>query len=155
MAIALGMVGGFYLYEPFMVQLKAPIDALNAGASREAVINFAGVDSSFNIMVQVSLVLGLILSSPMWFYQLWAFASPALRRHERRYAVGFLAAAIPLFLAGVTVAVLALPAAVFALTAFTPEDSSNIIAANGYITFVLQLVLTLASPSCYRCSWCC
>ncbi|MCM3689364.1 twin-arginine translocase subunit TatC [Kocuria rosea] len=141
-AAALGTVAGFVLYEPFMTALKAPVDRLNDQSGREAVINFSGVGSSFNIMVEVSVVLGLILASPVWLYQAWAFIMPALHRSERRYATGFLAAAIPLFLAGVAVAVVALPAAVFALTAFTPEGSSNIITANEYIRFVLQLVLT-------------
>jgi sec-independent protein translocase protein TatC len=141
-ATVVGTIAGFFLYEPFMTALKAPVDRLNEQSGREAVINFSGVGSSFNIMVEVSVVLGLILASPVWLYQLWAFVTPALHRTERRYALGFLTAAIPLFLSGVAVAVLALPAAVFALTAFTPEGSSNIITANEYIRFVLQLVLT-------------
>ena len=141
-AVVAGTAIAFFIYEPFMGKLKAPVDELNQESGREAVINFSGIASSFNIMLEVSIALGLILSSPVWLYQLWAFITPALHRRERRYAFGFIAAAVPLFLAGVGVAVLALPAAVYGLTIFTPEGSSNIITASDYIRFVLQLVLT-------------
>lgn len=142
LATALGTVAGFFIYEPFIGMLKSPVDRLNEESGRAALINFSGIASSFNTMVEVSIALGLILASPVWLYQLWAFVTPALHRHERRYAFGFIATAVPLFLAGVGVAILALPAAVYGLTAFTPEGSSNIITASDYIRFVLQLVLT-------------
>lgn len=141
-ATTVGTVVGFFIYEPFIAELKAPVDQLNQESGREAIINFSGIASSFNVMVEVSIALGLILSSPVWLYQLWAFITPALHRRERRYAFGFIATAVPLFLAGVGVAILALPAAIYGLTAFTPEGSSNIITASDYIRFVLQLVLT-------------
>lgn len=141
-AITIGTIVGFFIYEPFIAELKAPVDQLNQESGREAIINFSGIASSFNVMVEVSIALGLILSSPVWLYQLWAFITPALHQRERRYAVGFIATAVPLFLAGIGVAILALPAAIYGLTAFTPEGSSNIITASDYIRFVLQLVLT-------------
>ncbi|WP_298592079.1 twin-arginine translocase subunit TatC [uncultured Kocuria sp.] len=141
-ATAVGTILGFFIYEPFITQLKAPVDRLNLESGREAIINFSGVASSFNVMVEVSIALGLIVSSPVWLYQLWAFVTPALHRRERRYAIGFIVTAVPLFLAGIGVAILALPAAIYGLTAFTPEGSSNIITASDYIRFVLQLVLT-------------
>ncbi|MFW6188104.1 MAG: twin-arginine translocase subunit TatC, partial [Actinomycetota bacterium] len=141
-ATVLGMVAGLFLYEPFMRFIQRPIEALNEQTGREAVINFSGVGSSFNNMVEVSLVLGLVLASPVWLYQLWAFVTPALHRRERRYAIGFLSAAIPLFLGGCAVAVLTLPTAVYALTSFTPFGFTNFVQANEYIRFFLQLILT-------------
>ncbi|MFE7630491.1 twin-arginine translocase subunit TatC [Kocuria sp. NPDC057446] len=142
LATVVGMVGGFFLYIPFMAYITEPLQRLAAAEGSEASINYSAVGSSFNIMVEVSLVLGLVLASPVWLYQLWAFVTPALHRTERRYAVGFLAAAVPLFLGGIAVAVLTLPTAVYALTAFTPAGGTNFISADVYLRFFLQLILT-------------
>ncbi|MEX5303187.1 twin-arginine translocase subunit TatC [Kocuria sabuli] len=141
-ATVLGMVAGFFLYEPFMAYITEPLQRLAEAEGSEASINYSAVGSSFNIMVEVSLVLGLVLASPVWLYQLWAFVTPALHRTERRYAVGFLAAAVPLFVGGTAVAVLTLPTAVYALTAFTPVGGTNFISADVYLRFFLQLILT-------------
>lgn len=140
-AAVLGAVLGFVVYEPFMNYITEPLQRL-AESGRTATINYSSVGGSFNIMVEVALVLGVIFASPVWLYQLWAFITPALHRHERRYALGFLAAAIPLFIGGCVLAITALPAAVYALTAFTPEGGANFVEANQYLRFFLQLILT-------------
>ncbi|MBD2761515.1 MULTISPECIES: twin-arginine translocase subunit TatC [unclassified Candidatus Sulfotelmatobacter] len=140
-AAVIGAVAGFMVYNPFMQYITEPLQRL-ADSGRTATINYSSVGGSFNIMVEVALVLGVIFASPVWLYQLWAFITPALHKHERRYAMGFLATAIPLFIGGCALAVTALPAAVYALTAFTPEGGANFVEANQYLRFFLQLILT-------------
>lgn len=140
-AAVIGAVAGFMVYNPFMQYITEPLQRL-ADSGRTATINYSSVGGSFNIMVEVALVLGVIFASPVWLYQLWAFITPALHKHERRYAMGFLAAAIPLFIGGCALAITALPAAVYALTAFTPEGGANFVEANQYLRFFLQLILT-------------
>ena len=44
---------------------------------------------------------GVIVSSPVWLYRVWAFAAPGLHAREKRWSYTFLGAAIPLFLTGV------------------------------------------------------
>jgi sec-independent protein translocase protein TatC len=92
-------------------------------------------------MIQVSVFLGLIIASPVWLYQLWAFIVPGLHKKERRLALSFVAAAVPLFVGGVTLAWLVLPNAVRVLTDFTPSGGSNFISAQVYLSFVLRLLL--------------
>ena len=43
-----------------------------------------------------SSVIGLVISSPVWIYQLWAFITPGLTSKERRYTLGYMAAAVRL-----------------------------------------------------------
>nr|WP_231700671.1 MULTISPECIES: twin-arginine translocase subunit TatC [unclassified Arthrobacter] len=140
-AVVLGTVGGFFLYLPVFEALTKPlIDAGNSDG-RFTTINFEGVATPFDQMIQVSVFVGLLVSSPVWLYQAWAFITPGLKRKERRAALGFLAAAVPLFLAGVYLAWLILPNAVRVLTEFTPEGGSNVITASVYLAFVLRLLL--------------
>src|SRR3954451_14433384 len=100
-----------------------------------------GVSSPFALQVKVACIVGVILACPVWFYQLWRFVTPGLRRNERRYAVGFVAAATPLFLLGMAFAYYVLPKGVAVLAGFTPEGTTNIIKLDQYITFVIQISL--------------
>src|SRR5476649_1698096 len=53
---------------------------------------------------KVALIAGIVIASPVWLYQLRAFVTPALQREERRYSLVFVGSAVPLFLAGTTLA---------------------------------------------------
>ncbi|WP_448060736.1 twin-arginine translocase subunit TatC [Cellulomonas hominis] len=139
--LTLGAVGGWFLYTPVFEMLQQPL--LDAAADRggNVSVNFAGLASAFDMQIKVSLFLGVLVSSPWWLYQLWAFITPGLTRRERGYAVGFLGAAVPLFLAGAAMAFWTMPTAVRVLTDFTPDGASNFIDAQTYLSFVMRFVL--------------
>ena len=48
----------------------------------------------------IAIYVGLIISSPVWLYQIFAFLVPGLTGKEKRYVFGFFFTAVPLFLAG-------------------------------------------------------
>lgn len=139
--VVLGTVAGFILYQPMLGALIKPITDLNEKEGRLASLNFDGVASSFDLMVQISVFMGLILASPVWLYQLWAFIVPGLHKKEKRMALSFVAAAVPLFVGGVVLAWMVLPNAVRVLTDFTPTGASNFITAQVYLSFVTRLML--------------
>ncbi|MFP5335489.1 MAG: twin-arginine translocase subunit TatC [Actinomycetes bacterium] len=141
LAILAGSLVGWFLYDPLVSELTEPIQRIAAQEGRVAQINFAQVASSFDLKVKMSIWLGIIASSPVWIYQLWAFITPGLTRKERRTALAFVAAAVPLFLAGIWLAWQFIPNAVRFLTGFTPEGGSNIIDAQYYLGFVMRLLL--------------
>jgi sec-independent protein translocase protein TatC len=58
-------------------------------------------DEAFMIYLKVSLILGVIISSPWIFYQLWLFIGAGLYAHERKYVYTYLPLSIGLFLGGV------------------------------------------------------
>jgi sec-independent protein translocase protein TatC len=68
---------------------------------------------------------------------------PGLTPKEKRYTLGYMAAAVPLFLAGVWVGWIVTPQVVRALTQFTPSGFSNLIDGREYIDFVTHMVLFL------------
>ncbi len=140
-AVIAATIGGFFLYDPVLRALGAPIIAINKQEGRTASLNFDTAASPFDLLIQVSIFLGVVMSSPVWLYQLWAFITPGLKAKERRTALAFIAVAVPLFLAGIWLAWLILPNAVRVLTDFTPEDFSNLISVSVYFTFVLRLML--------------
>ena len=141
LAILAGAIAGWLLYDPVVSELTEPIKKVAAREGRTAELNFPQVVSSFDLKVKMSIWLGILTSSPVWTYQLWAFITPGLTRKERGYAVGFVSTAVPLFLAGIWLAWQFIPNAVRFLTSFTPEGGSNIIVAQDYLGFVMRLLL--------------
>lgn len=145
LAVVLGAVVGWFVYDPVFAAIIRPLREIAADPERVVQVNFGSIATSFDLKIKISIWLGVIISSPVWIFQVWAFITPGLTRRERWYAVGFMVAAVPLFLAGVGVAWLVLPNAVVFLTGFVPEGSdglaSNIIEASDYIAFVTRVLL--------------
>jgi sec-independent protein translocase protein TatC len=139
-AIAVAAIIGWFLYDPLLSVLQEPLQRASA-RGHLAKLNFAQIGAAFNLKIRISVYLGAVLSCPIWLYQIWAFIVPGLTRREKRYAMGFLGASIPLFLAGLGLAWFVLPNAVRFLTDFTPKDSVNYITADEYLTFVTKIMI--------------
>lgn len=139
--LAVGAVAGWFLYQPLFERLQRPLTAIDGDDGRQVVLNFAGVATSLDMQIKVALFASVILSSPWWIYQLWAFITPGLTTKERRYTLGFMGASVPLFLAGAAIAWWLLPRAVAVLTGFTPQGAANIMDAQTYLGFVMRMVL--------------
>lgn len=142
LGVLAGAVGGWLLYDPVFEALARPMNEVAAQADREVAVNFAGVASAFDLKVRISIFIGMIVSSPVWIYQIWAFITPGLTTKERRYALGFTFSAVPLFLAGAALAYYALQNFVKFLIDFTPADGANFISAELYLDFVMRVILT-------------
>lgn len=138
--LLLGAVVGFIVYQPFFSALIDPVHRLSDDG-RIVTVAFSAVGQPFDIMLQVALFVGIVISSPIWLYQLWAFVVPGLKKREKRYALGFIAAAVPLFVLGVALGWLVLPEAVQFFVGLSPEGTANVISADVYIPFVLRLFL--------------
>jgi sec-independent protein translocase protein TatC len=139
--LVIGTAVGWFLFEPVFKILQAPLLEVTRARGIEAIVNFGTVVSAFDLRVQVSIFLGVIITSPFWLYNLWAFVSPGLKTRERRFTLGFLFSSVPLFLSGAYIAWSSLPSFVIVLIGFTPEGSSNVINASDYILFAIRIVL--------------
>lgn len=140
--IVVGAVAGFFLYDWIFGLLAEPVHVYAPDSdARVTQIAFNAVGQPLDLLIRISLFVGLILSSPLWLYQLWAFIMPGLKKREKRYAVAFIAASVPLFIAGILLAYWVLPRAIEFFFGLNPEGTANIIAPDIYFTFVLHLFL--------------
>jgi sec-independent protein translocase protein TatC len=141
-AIVAGGVVGWLVYDRLLLALSEPLRALSHRRGGGLVeLNFAGVTTAFSLKLKVSLFVGVILASPVWLYEVWAFIVPGLTRREKRTAMAFVAAAVPLFVGGCYLATWALPKAVEVLLGFTPTGAANLQNASDYLDFVTRFIL--------------
>ena len=142
-SILLAAVGGWFLADIVWAQLSNPVLEIAQERNRNAEINYTSVTEAFDTKIAIALVLGIVMSAPIWLYQVWAFFVPALLRQEKRYALGFLTASIPLFFSGVAMGWWIMPNVVTLLTSFAPEDSATLLTAKVYLDFSLKFVLAI------------
>lgn len=149
LVVILGMIGAAFFYDPLMRAVMWP---LNVAQESLAVTNpdlkisitLNDVIVPFLLWLKVAAVAGLILTCPFWLYQAWAYIAPALLAKEKKYAMLFLGAAIPLFLFGVAVAYFVLPQGIIVMLQFTPTDTvdvQNLLGLDNFLTLLLQMML--------------
>jgi sec-independent protein translocase protein TatC len=143
LGIFVGGVGGWFTADFILDALRQPIFALAEAQGRVATLNYDGVTSAFDLKLQIALTVGLVVSSPVWLYQIWAFFVPAMTRREIKYVLAFFLTAIPLFFAGCYAGWVVFPRIVQLMTSFAPADDASILTAKTYFDFVLKLVIVV------------
>lgn len=143
-ALAIGVVIGFFIVIKLELirVLQEPIAPFMGG--HKLVYTHPG--DTFSITLSTSLIVGVIVASPVLIYQLWAFLSPALYRHEKKVVIPVIIGAVALFVAGVALAYFfVLPLTLRFLMNFQVESLEPMITASGYFGFVTTLALTFGA----------
>jgi sec-independent protein translocase protein TatC len=145
-AIILGMIACGFIYPWLFDLLTKPYYAgiTNLKASRPEAITALvsnGLSSPFTVALKICMVAGMVLTSPIWLYQLWAFIVPGLLSKEKKWSLIFIGLAAPLFAAGVLVAYVVLPKAIAVLLNFTQSGVTNLQDINLYLSFLLRLMV--------------
>ncbi|MEU1472728.1 twin-arginine translocase subunit TatC [Streptomyces sp. NPDC005761] len=100
-----------------------------------------GLVAPFSIALKVSLMAGVVFSTPVWLYQLWAFLAPGLHRNEKKYALSFVGAGVPLFCVGAALAYILMPQTAAVLLDFTPDNTTNLLPVDDYLDIVTRMVI--------------
>lgn len=142
-ALVIAMVVAYFLTDPFMALITQPVHDLAAkrGETAKIEVMYTTVTGAFDLKLRMSFAIALLLSAPVWLWQLWAFIMPGLTRKEIRYTVGFVCAAIPLFFAGVVTGMVVMPNIVRLMAEFLPDGTAALYDAKYYYDFVLKLLL--------------
>ena len=144
--VAAGIAAIFYetLYRVMMLPYLQAIEMLkqsHPGIETTTVIS--GVTEPLMLAIKVCAVAGLVLASPIWVYQIWAFIVPALLAKEKKWALAFLGAAVPLFLLGVAVGYYIMPQGIAVMLAFTPDSVPvlNLLDVGPFLELMLRLMV--------------
>jgi len=149
LAVTLGAIVGWYLYRYIWPFLERPFCRLGLHDSlqphnKSCALYVTGLFDALFLHLKIAIASGVIISSPVWLYQLWAFIAPGLHSRERRWAWFFGATAVPLFAAGSAVAYFAMTKGLRFLLALVPHGVTPIITINTYISYALAMLLIFA-----------
>ncbi|UDF14740.1 twin-arginine translocase subunit TatC [Antiquaquibacter oligotrophicus] len=140
-AILVTAVAGFFL-APFVIDaLRVPINQI--AEQRNAEIIYTTVTGAFDLRLAISFTIAIVLASPVWLYQIFAFLVPGLTSKEKRYTFGFFFSAVPLFFLGAAAGWFVFPHMVELLTSFSSQEDSTLLDAKIYYDFVIKLVLAV------------
>lgn len=135
---------GFYVFfNPILDFLLRPlcsIDPKNLGPQGCRLI-FNGVMEAFTTRLKLTAMVGIVASSPIWLYQMWAYLVPALTKKERRYAIPFLFSTITLLALGSAFAYFSMPLGLRFLITVGGPDMVPFLRAETYLNFVGLLLI--------------
>lgn len=143
-AIVIGTIAAWGFYPQIFDLLSQPVNVIVDQAQangRDVRLVLGGVADAFVLQIKVSVVTSMLVTSPIWIYQLWRFITPGLYRKEKLRAYLFASVATPLFVSGAVLAYIFLPIGLQLLFGFTPLGVGNYVPVDRYLSFFLRMVL--------------
>lgn len=127
-AIIIAAIGAAFYYKELGEFIVAPYNAAKqkileaTDGTADIMLTNQGVVSPFTLAVIACVLAGLVISSPIWLYQIWAYLAPALLKHEKKYVLVFIGGATPLFLAGCALGYIVWARGIEIMLSFTLRD---------------------------------
>ena len=153
-ALFVGTIIGFmwYQYAPFGTQplgeiLRGPYCELppeiRADFTRDNECRLLATRpfEMFMLRLKVGALAGIVLSSPVWLYQMWAFIVPGLHKKERRTTFTFVSLAVMLFVLGALIAYFIVGFALEFLMTMGTEFAVSALTGQDYYNFLLGLLV--------------
>ena len=145
--ITIGSVIGWYLYPHIWRFIEAPYCRLPQhahvqveGGAKGCNLFVTGIFDALFLRLKLAIITGVIITSPFWLYQLWAFIAPGLYKRERRWAYFFGGAAVPLFALGGTLAYFAMTKGLRFLLDLVPHGVVPVITINTYLGYAIAML---------------
>jgi sec-independent protein translocase protein TatC len=149
LAILIGAIIGFIFRSHVLHALETPVcnikGVIGVGQRNpqcpNGAIVYQGPTAQVSLSFKIAMYVGIVLASPVWLYQVWAFLAPGLYKKEKRYSLAFIGAAVPLFCGGVVVCYYLFPVIMQVLLSFLGgTGASTLLDADQYMTFFLQMM---------------
>jgi sec-independent protein translocase protein TatC len=93
------------------------------------------------LRIQIAFYEALIVTCPVWLYQLWAFIAPGLHSREKKWAYIFTGSAAPLFMGGAVLAYLVMDRGIYYLLGLTPTGVEPLITADSYLGYFTGMIV--------------
>jgi sec-independent protein translocase protein TatC len=147
LAVIIGSVIGWYTFRYVYHFITTPYCKIHPHNQvllqhhQSCAIYVNGLFDALFLHLKIAIATGIILSSPVWLYQMWAFLAPGLYARERRWAYFFGGAALPLFAAGGTIAYFAMTKGLHFLLQMVPGNAIPLITINTYLGYAMAMLL--------------
>lgn len=137
--LSVGTLLGWVFYDRFFEWTSAPVIKFLTEHNTKFILT--GLLEGFTIKMQMSVVIGAILSAPFMTLEGWRFIAPGLTRTERNAAALIAPMSVLLFWAGVACARWTLPMGMIWLSAQNPKEATFMPSVGQSLIFVLKLYL--------------
>jgi sec-independent protein translocase protein TatC len=105
-------------------------------------LTYLNPTGAFMLRFRIALYSGILVSSPIIFWQAWWFVGPGLHTHEKRVVLPLIACTTFFFLLGVSFCFYSLPLIMRVLNGFAPHDVLTYLpVGDEFISFLLGLCL--------------
>jgi sec-independent protein translocase protein TatC len=150
LALVVGMIIGWFVYPHVWHFIEAPYCKAHfdtrlpnqpASLKGSCTLYVTGIFDAFFLRLKLAFVVGILISSPVWLYQFWAFIAPGLYNRERRWAYFFVGAAVPLFAFGGLLAYFAMTRGLHFLLSLVPHNVTPIITITTYLSYAMAMLL--------------
>jgi sec-independent protein translocase protein TatC len=137
-AFLLISIVAFIFFDPLQEFIRGPLCKVPAEKLGELGCDlvFRKVLGAFMFRLKTTALAGLVIASPVWLYQVWAFITPGLTVKEKKYAIPFAICSFILFIAGGAVAYYSLPTGISLLLGIAGEGVTPLLEAEEYLNFV-------------------
>jgi sec-independent protein translocase protein TatC len=142
-AILLGAFVGFAVAKKILNFVARPMVTALRNAHLEDKLIYTHPAGLLNLVLTLGLYLGVVLASPVVFYQIWLFVAPGLYKHEKKAIAAFIGPSVGLFLTGIAFAYyVILPYLLRFLVSFqTSATFTPLISVEEYFDLVLIVLL--------------
>jgi sec-independent protein translocase protein TatC len=107
---------------------------------------FTAPAEAFWVQMKVGLIAGVFIASPIILWQVWAFISPGLHQHEKKYAVPFVLIGSLMFILGGTFSLFVVtPYALNFLLGYARPGLKPMITIQNHIDFLLKFTLAFGA----------
>jgi len=139
LGVVAGMIVGLFFARPVQNFINDPY--CDFKGDQICQFNVGSVVDPFMLQLKIGLYIGLLIASPIWLYQLWAFIAPGLHRHERKYTYVFTAVAVPLFALGAFLAFFVVTKSLVFFLGLSSGQYEINVDLTGYFNFVTGVML--------------
>lgn len=154
LAVAIGTALGFFWYTAYPFGLPSlgqiltepycalpPENRVQLGGGQECRLVAFGVFEQFTLRLKVAATAGVLMSSPIWFAQLWGFITPGLYAKEKRFAYTFVTLAVVLFTAGAVLAYFVVTQALQFLFTVGGDIQTTVLRGSDYFSLLIALLI--------------
>lgn len=138
-AVIIGFAASYGFIKPIGTWFFKPLmDVLPEGST----LIFTSYQEGFFFYLKLALVCGLMLATPVIFYQVWRFIAPGLFKHEKRVLVPFTFLSTICFLGGSAFGYFVVfPPAFRFLVGYSNEFLTSMPAVSEYFSLALRLLI--------------
>jgi len=142
-SIGIGAGIGWFVAPYFVNWITKPMLKALGDAHLDQKLVYTHPAGYLNLLITLSVYLGLVIASPWILYQVWLFVAPALYKHERKAITGFLFSTVLLFLSGIAFGYfISMPYVLHFLISFQ-GPVVPLISINEYFDLILLILLGL------------